>query len=56
MEKANIEKLRLYVVGDNLFLLSARRGFDPRQNILEGTTGYNYSAIRTVSFGINLEF
>ena len=56
MEKANIEKLRVYVVGDNLFLLSARRGFDPRQDIMEGTTNYNYSAIRTVSFGINLEF
>ena len=54
--KANIENLRVYVVGDNLFLLSARRGFDPRQSIMDGTTGYNYSAMRTVSLGINLEF
>ena len=56
MSKANIENLRVYVVGDNLFLWSARRGFDPRQSIMEGTTGYNYSAMRTVSLGINLEF
>ena len=56
LQKVQIEKLRFYIVGDNLFLLSARRGFDPRQNIMEGTTGYNYSAMRTVSFGINLEF
>lgn len=55
MSKAKIEKLRLYVVGDNMFLLSGRKGFDPRQSIT-GDTGYNYSAIRTVSFGINLEF
>lgn len=55
ISKAKIEKLRFYVVGDNLFLLSARRGFDPRQSIT-GDTGYNYSAMRTVSFGINLEF
>ena len=55
LSKAKIEKLRLYVVGDNLFLLSARKGLDPRQSIT-GDTDYNYSAVRTVSFGINLEF
>ncbi len=55
ISKAKIEKLRFYVVGDNLFLLSARKGFDPRQSIT-GDTDYNYSAMRTVSFGINLEF
>lgn len=55
ISKAKIEKLRLYVVGDNMFLLSKRRGFDPRQSIT-GDTGYNYSAMRTISFGINLEF
>ena len=55
LSKAKIERLRLYVVGDNMFLLSARKGFDPRQSFT-GDTGYNYSAVRTVSFGINLEF
>ena len=55
LSKAKIEKLRLYVVGDNMFLLSKRKGFDPRQSIT-GETDYNYSAMRTVSFGINLEF
>ena len=55
LAKAKIEKLRLFVVGDNMFLLSKRRGFDPRQSIT-GSTGYNYSAMRTISFGINLDF
>lgn len=55
LSKAKIEKLRLYVVGDNMFLVSARKGFDPRQSFT-GSTGYNYSALRTISFGINMEF
>ncbi len=55
MRKANIDRLRLYVTGDNLFLLSCRKGFDPRQSFT-GSTGYAYSAVRTISFGINLEF
>lgn len=55
ISKAKIEKLRVYLTGDNLFLLSARKGFDPRQSIT-GSTGYNYSAMRTISLGINLEF
>ena len=55
LSKAKIQKMRLYVVGDNMFLLSARKGFDPRQSF-SGSTGYNYSALRTVSFGVNLEF
>ena len=55
LSKAKIQKMRLYVVGDNMFLLSARKGFDPRQSF-SGSTDYNYSALRTVSFGVNLEF
>lgn len=55
LNRANIERLRIYVVGDNMFLVSARKGFDPRQSFT-GSTGYNYSAMRTISLGINLEF
>ncbi|NDW18879.1 TonB-dependent receptor [Dysgonomonas sp. 216] len=55
LSKLGVEKLRLYVVGDNLFLISKRKGLDPRQSF-SGATGYHYSPIRTVSFGINLNF
>ncbi|HOO24760.1 MAG TPA: TonB-dependent receptor [Paludibacteraceae bacterium] len=55
MEKAKIRSLRLYVVGDNLALASARKGLDPRQSF-SGSTGYNYSALCTVSGGISLGF
>ena len=53
--KLGIQKLRVYVVGDNMFLWSKRKGLDPRQSFT-GSTGYNYSALRTVSLGINMEF
>lgn len=50
-----IDQIRFYVVGDNLFLLSARKGFDPRQSF-GGNTGYSYDAMSTCSFGFNINF
>lgn len=55
LRRAKIERLRVYAAGDNLWLLSARKGLDPRQSF-SGSTGYVYSALRTVSFGINIGF
>ena len=55
MNKAKIRTLRLYVVGDNLALVSARKGLDPRQSF-SGATGYSYSAMTTVSGGITIGF
>ncbi|MGN1211168.1 MAG: SusC/RagA family TonB-linked outer membrane protein, partial [Candidatus Cryptobacteroides sp.] len=55
LERAKINTVRFYLTGDNLWYLSARRGLDVRQSF-DGTIGYNYSAIRTVSFGVNLVF
>lgn len=54
-ERAGIERVRFYLVGDNLFLLSARKGFDPRQSF-SGATGYSYDAMSTCSFGFNVNF
>ena len=51
-----IETLRLYVVGDNLFLGSKRYGLDPRQSLSGATSSDSYSAMRTVSFGVNVAF
>ncbi|MDE5638626.1 MAG: SusC/RagA family TonB-linked outer membrane protein, partial [Odoribacter sp.] len=55
MNRVGVENLRLFVTGDNLFLLSKRKGFDPRQSF-SGDTGYAYSAMSTVSFGLNINF
>lgn len=55
LKKINLERLRLYVSGDNVWLKSARKGLDPRQGY-DGTTGYVYSALGTYSVGVNVTF
>ena len=53
---AGIESLRVYAVGDNLFLGAKRYGLDPRQNLSGDIAGGTYSAMRTISFGVNVAF
>jgi len=55
LKKISIEKLRVYLVGDNVALFTKRKGLDPRQD-LSGSTGYVYSPISTYSFGLNFTF
>ncbi len=59
-QKAFLQKVRVYVSGENLWLWSKRQGLDPRQFSLGGlsVSGGNtyYSAIRTVSGGITVTF
>ena len=58
--KWQIASLRLYVSGDNLGLLSARQGLDPRQVLGLGSSttsgNYSYSQLKTLSGGITLNF
>lgn len=58
-----IESLRIYVAGDNLAVISARKGIDPRYSMGLGSytsgSGLNsgsYSAMRTITAGITLTF
>ena len=53
--KWGINALRVYLVGDNICLLSKRRGLDPRQQI-DGSTSSIYSALSSYSLGVNLSF
>lgn len=64
-ENFEISSLRLYVTGDNLALLSARKGFDPRQSQnaeasglgISTTSGnFVYSQMRSISGGISVTF
>ena len=62
-QMAKISGLRVYVSGDNLFVLSARKGVDPRYSMglgsLTSGSGLNsgsYSAMRTVIAGVTLTF
>jgi len=55
-ERLGLNKLRIYGLTDNVHLWSKRQGFDPRQSGITGVSGNTYSLLRTLSFGINLEF
>ena len=62
-EKFDIAGLRIYVSGDNLAVLTARKGVDPRYSLGIGSytsgSGLNsgaYSTMRNVTAGISLTF
>ena len=62
-EMLKVRSLRIYVSGDNLAVLSARKGMDPRFSMglgsLTSGSGLNsgaYSAMRTMTAGITLTF
>lgn len=45
----NMKEVRIYLVGDNLGLISARKGFDPRFG-----GGIGYKAVRSFSAGLRV--
>ena len=51
-----VSKLRVYVVCDNVWYWSRRKGLDPRQSMTGGSNNAMYSPIRTISGGINVTF
>ena len=54
-----VEKLRIYVTCDNVWLFSQRKGFDPRQSfsgMTDGMGAYYYAPIRTISGGLSVTF
>ena len=50
-ERIYLSSLRVYAVADNVWLLSARTGYDPRFG-----GGIGYKAMRTVSVGLTANF
>ena len=55
-DKLKLSRLRLYLLCDNIFYVSARKGLDPRYSF-NGTTNYAVnSPVRTLSGGINITF
>ena len=53
--KVGIQSLRIFGSGDNLYLLSSKKGMDPQFNFT-GTQDYTYAPIRTISLGLDLKF
>lgn len=61
IKKLNLNKLRVYVAGQNLWTLSNYSGYDPEVSIRDGalTPGLDFSAYPraySINFGINLGF
>lgn len=60
VNKLSLSSLRLYISGDNLFLITSRTGLDPRSSIGLGSSttsgNFKYSALRTISGGISVTF
>ncbi|MCM1312515.1 MAG: TonB-dependent receptor [Bacteroides sp.] len=53
---AGIDKVRVYVSADNVWIWTKRQGFDPRQSISGYTTNQYYAPIRSISGGITITF
>ncbi|MDD5185492.1 MAG: SusC/RagA family TonB-linked outer membrane protein, partial [Paludibacter sp.] len=59
INKLQFSSLRIFVSGDNLGVLSARQGLDPRQSLGLGSSttsgNYTYSPLRTLTGGISIK-
>jgi len=53
--KIGLSKANVYASGENLFLLSKRKGLDPSESFT-GVNSNNYTPTRIFSFGINASF
>jgi len=51
----DISRLRVYIVAENVGILTSRKGLDPRQSYISATTA-RYTPIRSVSGGVSLTF
>ena len=56
LKSLNINKLRLYVSGENLCFWSARKGLDPRYSYSSSESLNVYSPVRTVMGGLQVSF
>lgn len=51
-----LSTVRVFASVENLLLVSKRKGLDPRQSITAATSYPGYGQIRSVSFGVNVNF
>jgi TonB-linked SusC/RagA family outer membrane protein len=53
--KLGLDNADLYITGDNLWLASKRKGFNPSTSITGGTGIYTYNPLSTLVFGLNVK-
>lgn len=56
VSKLGLSKLRVYATADNVYFWSKRKGLDPRTSSAGAPGTENYSATRTISAGVTLQF
>jgi TonB-linked SusC/RagA family outer membrane protein len=56
LAKSGVSSLNMWLSGDNLFLLSARKGFDPRTSQTGANSVYNYTPLTTLTLGVRVKF
>ncbi|MET6989076.1 SusC/RagA family TonB-linked outer membrane protein [Sediminicola arcticus] len=55
-EKIGVDRLRLSVSGENLYLKSKRPGLNPQFNLQGAGAGNDFNPARIISFGLNVAF
>lgn len=55
-DRIGVEKLRLFLSGENLVMWAERAGLDPQYNLSGTPSGNDYSPSRIISLGLNLTF
>ncbi|MEL0301364.1 MAG: hypothetical protein VW976_05710, partial [Flavobacteriaceae bacterium] len=55
-ENTGITSARIFLTGDNLFLASAREGYNPTTSLTGTSSRYTYSPLTTITLGLNINF
>ncbi|GAA4293391.1 SusC/RagA family TonB-linked outer membrane protein [Aestuariibaculum suncheonense] len=55
-EQIGVDKLRLFVTGENLLMFAKRTGLNPQYNLAGTPEGNDYNPNRVISIGVNVAF
>lgn len=56
VKQVGLSALKIYATGNNLYLWSKRKGYDPRASLTGVSDAYRYSLLSSVSLGFKLSF
>ena len=56
IEKIKLNSLEIWTAGDNLAILSARRGYNPMASYAGSSSEYQYTPLSTVMGGVKFQF
>ena len=54
LSKINVKSTDIYITGDNLWLLTERKGLNPSTAIAGNSNWYTYNPLSTIVFGLNI--